>query len=125
MIANGFVKRLIVPGIMGLLLIVFSCSDGESVDSSVLTEAQMVKVLTELYLSEQKINRIGLPRDSSEYHFNRLKPVIFKNAGVADSVFKRSFDYYMDRPKSMERIYTAVVDSLSLMEQRLDVSRKK
>ena len=44
---------------------------------------------------------------------------------MSDSVFKKSFDYYMDRPKEMELIYTALVDSLSLMEQRFDSSIKK
>ncbi len=83
----------------------------------------MVAALTEIYLSEQKVNRLGIPRDSAEREFERFKQVIFKNIGISDSIFKRSFDYYMDRPAEMEEIYTALVDSLSLREQRLDQPR--
>ena len=85
----------------------------------------MVEILTEIYLSEQKVNRLGLTRDSAEHEFGRFKKEVFEKINVSDSVFKRSFDYYMDRPKEMEMIYTALVDSLSLMEQRIDLSRKK
>ena len=85
----------------------------------------MVKILTEIYLTEQKINRLGVSRDSGEHEFERFKKGVFERVGVSDSVFKRSFDYYMDRPKEMEMIYTALVDSLSLMEQRFDSPKKK
>ncbi len=83
----------------------------------------MVKALTEIYLAEQKINRLGLPRDSAEREFDRFKQLVFEKIEVSDSVFKRSFDYYMDRPKEMEIIFTALVDSLSLMEQRIESSK--
>jgi hypothetical protein len=49
---------------------------------------------------------------------------MFAKLGVSDSVFKRSFDYYMDRPREMEQIYAALVDSLSLKEQRLDIPQQ-
>ena len=83
----------------------------------------MVKALTEIYLAEQKINRLGLPRDSAEGEFERFKKRVFEKIEVQDSVFKRSFNYYMDRPRDMEFIFTALVDSLSLMEQRLESSK--
>jgi hypothetical protein len=84
----------------------------------------MVKAMTEIYLAEQKINRLGVPRDSAEHEFERFKRLVFEKIDVSDSVFKRSFDYYMDRPKEMEVIFTALVDSLSLMEQRIESSKK-
>jgi hypothetical protein len=101
------------------------CTDPGNKTQHILSRAEMVRTLTEIYLSEQRINRLGLPRDSAEYQFEFLKHVIFERAGVSDSVFKNSFDYYMDRPKEMERIYTALVDSLSLMERRIESSARK
>ena len=112
-----------LQGILGILILCFSCSDGEKDSRPILTQAQMVKALTEIYLAEQKVNRLGLPRDSAEREFERFRHVVFEKIAVSDSVFKRSFDYYMDRPKEMELIYSAVVDSLSLMEQRIDSSK--
>ena len=47
-----------------------------------------------------------------------MLPKVFAESGVTDSVFKKSFDYYMERPAEMEQIYTALVDTLQLKEQR-------
>ena len=106
-----------------MLILCGSCSDGDRDNKDILTRKQMVKALTEIYLAEQKINRLGLPRDSAEGEFERFKKRVFEKIEVQDSVFKRSFNYYMDRPRDMEFIFTALVDSLSLMEQRLESSK--
>lgn len=118
---KGFKHNLTV--VLGVVVLFFtaSCGDNLPENGAVLTHGQMTKALIELYLAEQKVNRFGLPRDSAERHFQRLRPVIFEKLGVGDTLFKKSFDYYMDHPKEMELIYTAIVDSLSLMEQRLQV----
>lgn len=102
-----------------------SCTDNERDSQHILPPDQMVKALTEIYLTEQKINKLGLQRDSARLEFERFKDTLFGKVGMSDSVFKRSFDYYMDHPADMEKIYTALVDSLSLMEQRLDVPKTK
>ncbi len=115
--------RFILRGAICMLILCCSCSDSDRNNKDILTREQMVKALTEIYLAEQKINRLGLPRDSAEREFERFKQLVFEKIEVSDSVFKRSFDYYMDRPKEMEIIFTALVDSLSLMEQRIESSK--
>lgn len=122
--AKGFTSQISVIGVLVILFSCFSCGENEK-EETLLTQSQMVKALTEIYLSEQKVNRFGLARDSAEQIFESFKPVIFEKIGTSDSIFKRSFDYYMDHPKEMEMIYTAVVDSLSLMEQRIQVPSTK
>ena len=108
-----------------MLLLVAACGDEDKTAAQpVLSHREMVKALTEIYLAEQKVSRLGVPRDSAEREFERFKKVIFKGIGISDSNFKRSFDYYMDRPREMEQIYTTLVDSLSLMEQRYDLPQK-
>lgn len=79
----------------------------------------MVQVLQEMYLAEEKINRLGIGRDSAKQVFAVMEKMVFEDAGVGDSVFQRSFDYYMEHPKEMELIYTALVDTLQLKEQRV------
>ena len=123
--AKGWMTLCILRGAICVLILCCSCGDTDRNKGNILTEEQMVKALTEIYLAEQKINRLGVPRDSAEHEFERFKQHVFKKIDVSDSVFKRSFDYYMDRPKEMEIIYTALVDSLSLMEQRLESSKSK
>lgn len=125
MAAKGWTTIITLTCNLFIFLACISCGEGDKDAQPILNRSQMVKALTEIYLSEQKVNKLGIPRDSAEREFERFKHVIFEKIGVSDSVFKRSFDYYMDHPAEMEKIYTALVDSLSLMEQRLDAPSKK
>jgi hypothetical protein len=104
----------LLPALLGLLL---SC-ERSARPEGILSHTEMVRTLTEIYVVEEKVNRLGLIRDSSEKVFDSLRARIFRNMSYPDSVFKRSLDYYTDRPKEMEVIYTALVDSLQLREQR-------
>ena len=118
---KGFKDNFLTTGALIVLILMSSCGDGKSKKDEVLTHGQMTQALIEVYLAEQKVNRFGIPRDSAEIHFRKLSPKIFEKFGVSDTLFKKSFNHYMDRPGELELIYTAVVDSLSLMEQRLQV----
>lgn len=84
-----------------------------------MSEAEMTRVLIEVYIDEEKISRLNLNRDSSEKIFELAKPYIFERLGVSDSVFIASYNYYAERPVELEKIYSVVVDSLNLREQRL------
>ena len=103
-------------------LLVVSCKREES-PADVLSREQMVKVLSELYLTEEKVNKLSLNRDSAALVFNYFNDEVFKKLGTTDSVFRRSMDYYMERPKEIEKIYAALIDSLNLQEQRLSIPK--
>lgn len=78
----------------------------------------MVQIMEELYIAEEKVNYLALSRDSAKRVAEVMGAKVFERAAVSDSVFRKSFDYYMERPKQMELIYTALVDTLQLREQR-------
>jgi hypothetical protein len=105
---------LLFPALLGVL---FSCNKSARPEG-ILSHTDMVATLTEIYVAEEKVNRLGLVRDSGEKVFDSMRVRIFRNMSYPDSVFKKSLDYYTDRPKEMEVIYTALVDSLQLREQR-------
>lgn len=84
-----------------------------------LSEAEMTRVLIEVYIDEEKINRLNVRRDSAEKIFELARPFIFERLGVPDSVFVLSYDYYASHPAKLEKIYEVVVDSLNLREQKL------
>jgi hypothetical protein len=109
---------------IAFLIFFISCKH-EIKPAHILTKEEMVKVLTDIYITEEKMNRLSLPRDSTEKIFEEMKRKIFEKQAVADTAFKSSFNYYMDRPKEMELIYTALVDSLQLMEQRVPIHLDK
>lgn len=85
----------------------------------ILSQDQMVSVLSELYILEHKISSLGVTRDSLTQIFAAMKGRVFEKSGVSDSAFSKSLNYYVDRPKSLEEIYTVLIDSLNLREQRL------
>ena len=100
-------------------LLIEACSNDDQKPPDLLTQDEMVKVMGELYLSEQKISTLGIKRDSLKQVFAVMKERIFTKAGTTDSVFKRSLNYYMSHPKVIEGIYTALIDSLNLHEQQM------
>jgi hypothetical protein len=102
-----------------LCLVLLSGCRSKGVPPGVLTKPEMVKVLSEIYISEEKVSRLGLSRDSAEAVAFVFETKVFEKAATSDSIFRKSFDYYMDRPADMELIYTAVVDSLQLQEQKV------
>ena len=106
--------------VIAIAILVFgACSKKERVPEGILTKDQMVNVLAELYIAEQKISTLGIKRDSLNQIFSAMKGRVFEQTGMQESVFDTSLDYYVDHPKSLEEIYTVLIDSLNLREQRL------
>jgi hypothetical protein len=101
---------------MAALACLVSCA--KKAPEGILSKEQMVQMMEELYIAEEKVNYLSLSRDSAKKVSPVLELKVFENAGVTDTLFRKSFDYYMERPKEMELIYTALVDTLQLREQR-------
>lgn len=116
------INQFLVPAILYATAFAVLAGCEEKRPEAILSKDQMVQVMGDIYITEEKVNQLGLPRDSTKQVFSAIGQKIFEHAGMRDSVFKKSFDYYMERPKEMELIYTALVDTLQLREQRAPVS---
>jgi hypothetical protein len=103
---------------MLLMILLFSCQQRKEVPAGVLSHDEMARVFSELYITEEKILRMNLPADSNTAVAKILEEKVFEKTGVPDSIFAMSFEYYMANPRELELIYTALVDSLQLKEQR-------
>lgn len=103
---------------MCLLILSVSCGDNDRRPADILSEKELIRVMADLYVTEEKVNRLGLRRDSAEQVFHLLHEKTLVTAGIPDSVFRKSMQYYMARPGEMDKIYTALVDTLQLREQR-------
>lgn len=101
-----------------LMLLVSSCQSNEKKPADVLSQNEMVKVLAEIYITEEKVARLSLSADSAAQVFDLLEDRIFEKLQVPDSVFRKSLNYYTDRPAEMDKIYGVLIDSLQLREQR-------
>lgn len=99
-------------------LLFWMASCGKKTPEGILSKEEMVQIMEELYIAEEKVNQLALPRDSAKEVAMVMTTKVFEKAAVEDSVFRKSFDYYMEHPREMELIYTALVDTLQLREQR-------
>jgi hypothetical protein len=106
------------PWIVLIAVCFSSCRSEDKPEGKILSQPEMVEVLIDVYLAEQKLSRIGVSTDSATAVFAIMESRLFEKHGVADSVFKESLKYYKDHPKDLEKIYSALVDSLQLREQR-------
>lgn len=112
-------NRFLVVTIMTLLIVAGSaCSESGKRPADVLSKKEMINLLSEVYMAEGKISRLGISPDSAQKLYKVFRVKVQEKTGVSDSVFQRSFQYYRDRPKDLELIYSALVDSLNLREQR-------
>ena len=110
--------------LLGMMIIVLSACGKRKRPEGILSEKQMVNVMTELYLVEEKANRLPVPQDSIKRIFPLFSAKTFEKVGVPDTVFRKSLDYYMSEPEKLENIYTILVDSLNLKAQRASVHKK-
>lgn len=85
------------------------------------SKEQVAVFLKDLYLLEQKIKELNLPRDSAKIIFDHYEAKLLEQHNMTDSLYKESFKYYMDDIKGLTKIYEIIADSLSL-EERLFTS---
>lgn len=109
-----------------VFLIMFSCillsCDNDEVEEFVqkpkqlLSKDQMVSFLVDLHLTEAKITYAGIGKsDSTEQMFRNYEAYLFEKHNVKDSVYYQSYEYYLAHMEQLSEIYTAVVDSLSVL----------
>lgn len=100
-------------------ILLFSCKpkheEDEAVPETVLTEEQLVNVLTDAYLAEGASginvkNATGEKFDST-YLFNPLK-----DNQIEKTKFDSTMAYYTRHPKKLKIVYNKVLDKLSVAQ---------
>ncbi len=100
-----------------LLLLALGCG-GKPTPEGVLSKAEMSSLLVELYMAESRITLSRISRDSAYQVLKPYEDSLLSRRGITDSTLRKSYAYYLERPKVMEQILDAVIDTLSLREQR-------
>ncbi|MEM8565890.1 MAG: DUF4296 domain-containing protein [Bacteroidota bacterium] len=116
---SGFIKKIKAIIIFLALFGVSSCG-GEEVPEGILSEDEMVPIFLDVYLAEGKVNELRVKRDSALIIFEEYETRILDKYELTDSVYTNSLRYYYAHPLKLESIYETVLDSLNLMEKRLD-----
>lgn len=97
---------------LSVLLLLMSCDNKRTeatTPSVLLSEPQMVEIMTDVYVLENAINY----RRGKGISTNNLKTkgyeAIFEHYNISDSVFFENMDYYNDNPVLMKRVMDSVL----------------
>ena len=96
-----------------------SCKKEEKKESAPLSKDQMVDIMMNIYLAEARSNLTPVPKDSAYKLFLPFQDSLLFRSGIADSTLRKAYSYYFEHPAELELIYDAIIDSLSLREQRM------
>ena len=91
----------------------------ESVPKEIISPDSMVAILVDVHLAEAaaNMNRIN---DVQRFSAPELYPVIYKSHHTDSITFRKSFDYYLDHPKKLDKIYEQVISELSRRESEIN-----
>lgn len=110
-------KNIFLISLIGLL---FSCHTEPGISDEIMSKEEMISFLIDLHIIEAKITNVKVPPDTVKVFFPQIEDSLYVKHNVTDSIYMRSYQYYLEHVDEMEEIYTAVVDSLSLRERMID-----
>lgn len=99
------------------LLLLSACSGGVE-DRPPLTRDQMADVMMHIYLAEARTGLMPISKDSAYKLFLPYQDSLLHHRNIPDSTLKKAYTWYLNHPAELEAVYDAVIDSLSLREQR-------
>ena len=110
-----------------MAVILLSCGKKEDREKPawLLEKDKMIGFLIDLHLTEAKLVKLGVKRDSTNKLFQAYEKQLFAKHEINDSIYFKSYNYYLEDVKEMKEIYVAVVDSLNVREQLLKQSKAK
>lgn len=106
-------KRILA---LPLILIFLAACGRNSPPAGILSEDKMVNVLIDIQLNEGIVSSLPIAYDSSQALYSLLEKELFVKHNVEDSVFTKSMLYYLEDAEKMTRIYSRIIDSLSVHE---------
>jgi hypothetical protein len=106
-----------------ILLVVAGCQH-EKRPPGVLNKEEYARFLVSVYIAESKLNTYAITPDSAMKLFLPYEQALEKKFDTSDSVIQKTYQYYLAHPQELEQVYTAVIDTLNLMEQKATAKTK-
>lgn len=106
-------KRILV--LLFFLICLGSC-DRDTPPPGILSEDEMVNVLIDIQLTEGIVSSLPIAYDSSQVLYSLMEQDVFVKHSVQDSVVTKSMLFYLEDAAKMDRIYSRIIDSLSVRE---------
>jgi len=106
-----------------IILVAISCGS-DKVPDAILGEEEMINILIDFHLAQATVQNFRLKLDSAKVVFDIENKYLLDKYQIADSTFTNSYNYYLAHPKELEKIYSAIVDSLSLRQSLMKEPKK-
>src|SRR5436190_24113954 len=88
------------------------CTQREgAVPKELISPDSMVNILVDVHLAEAATNVTRL-NDVQKFSASDLYPLIYKSHHIDSSAFRKSFEYYLQHPKKLDKIYEQVLNEL-------------
>ena len=101
-----------------LLVFLVSCMEKDPKPDNLIPVAKMKEILTDMHYADayafQEYRADSIYRAAAGMYLD-----IFEKYGVDTAAFNRSFNYYVEHPKLLDKMYEAMIDSLNAREGRL------
>ncbi|MFP4089149.1 MAG: DUF4296 domain-containing protein [Cyclobacteriaceae bacterium] len=84
--------------------------------AELLSKPKMVSFLVDLHLAEAKLTYSDIRnRDSLEMAFRNYEKFLYEKHDIDEAAYKKSYEYYLANMEEMNKIYSSVVDSISVL----------
>ncbi|MFC6999792.1 DUF4296 domain-containing protein [Rufibacter roseus] len=100
-------------------VVLLACGPKDDKPADVVSEDAMTSLMLDIHLTEAIVNRTYHHVDTSRMVYQKAHKDLLKKHGLTDSSFKYSYDYYVQHPDIMDKIYERILDSLSLKEAKM------
>ena len=105
-----------------LLCLLFACAEPkENIRQDILSENEFVVILKDIHLAEAKFElqkNIGMEKAKNE--LANSYTLIYKKNTVSEDTFKKTLDFYAQKPEKLEGIYADVLEQLTNERSTLD-----
>jgi hypothetical protein len=89
-----------------------------------MNERDVTTLLIDMYVAEAKLNMVPIKHDSALSLFLPFEESYMKKHKISNEALRKTYRYYLDHPAVFEKIYDAVIDSLTLREKHA-LNKKK
>ncbi len=99
--------------------IILACNSFHSAsteDTEVLSQDQMIQVLTDIHIAEAKVTDLAMSGDTVAITEAKYYQVVFDKNKTNAKQFEKSYKYYTTKPVQLDSIYQQVITNLAVLE---------
>lgn len=102
-----------------------ACGNGDDRPENILSKEQMVDLMIDVQIAQTRVDNLRVGKDSAQKLYDKYHAYLLSEHVVEDSAFYESLRYYLNRPHDLNLIHEAVLDTLNLRLQKIEVQEEK